>query len=235
MDIQTLEKSVKKMIGTLYMSRFPSKGVVIDIPNFDEKMSRLRSLQRKIQNHASYLSHRNKVNTGIASAIADLTTAAQKMSAGETFMAFDVERTMQNVTKEIGVTMWQGGQYRSFNYRIAGAKMKVGFQFGDTTIVTAEELGAIMVEHGRVADNYVGHSLTVDFDHLKSKGIVIPRCPVFDTFWLSRVATAEIGESGNRSLSELCSHFGIQADRPHSGGNDARYNMELLVAMTEGL
>lgn len=231
MDIQTVENSIKKLIGRLYLSRFPSKGVVVDVPGFDEKMRRLRAAFSRLQDHYRLMDQRRRLKAQSDKMQSEIAAAREGIAAGKTFMAFDVERTLQEVTKEVGVTMWKDGKFRSFNYRIEGMRLKIGFAFGDTKIVTNDELVAILIAHAEEADFYVGHSLSRDLDHLKSKGITMPIRRVFDTFWMADGRRDIFGDSGDRRLEDLARHFGIKADRPHNGGNDARYTMEVLLAM----
>lgn len=237
MDIQTIELSVKKLKRTLYMSRYPSPGVVLDVPGFDEKMKRLNAFLRRVQAHIKWLNGRRRAQEHAEKMRLPLSLVRDGIAAGKTFMAFDVERSRENVTKEVGVTLWKDGVFRSFNYRIEGSpfKFKQRFRFGKTTMVTAEELASILIAHGETADFYIGHSLAIDLEHLKSKGIDMPFRSVVDTFWLAGGWPEIFGEEGNRRLEDLARHFGITADRPHNGGNDARYTMEVLLAMVENL
>lgn len=231
MDITTIENSVKKLIGRLYLSRFPSKGVVVDVPDFDARMARLRSFQRRLRGHYRLMNQRHRLKAQGDKMRSEIDVVRDAIAAGQTFMAFDVERTMTGLTKEVGVTMWKNGNFRSFNYRVEGMRLKIGFAFGNTKVIPESELAAILVAHAEVADAYVGHSLATDLDHLKSKEIVLPFRRVFDTFWLADSRRDLFGVSGNRRLEDLAAQFGVKADRPHNGGNDARYTMEVLLAM----
>ena len=238
MDFQAIELSVKKLKRTLYMSRYPSPGVVLDVPGFDEKMTRLNAFLRRVQERIRRANSRQRARDHAEKMRLPLSLVRDGIAAGKTFMAFDVERSRDNVTKEVGVTLWKDGVFRSFNYRIEGSpfKFKTRFGFGKTTMVAdAAKLASILIAHGETADFYVGHSISIDISHLQSKGIEMPFRSVIDTFWLAGGWPEIFGEDGNRRLEDLARHFGITADRPHNGGNDARYNMEVLLAMAANL
>ena len=138
-------------------------------------------------------------------------------------------------TREIGYTTLQNGVMESFNLRNADSTRRnwVGFGFGDTQVMPASEIMTRIMAEGQKASFYVGHSLGVDLDHMREHGAKMPSRPILDTFLLAKLVGGLPRDLSGVSVSVLAKHFGIAAPKPHSGGNDARYTMEVLLAMMD--
>jgi hypothetical protein len=233
-NLDAIEKEVRLRIKNLYFSKFPENGVQIDIPDFDQNSGRLRRLQRRICEHRVFLRRRGEHKAIIAKQIKLLREIRTAIDAGARLIAIDVERNIQQVTQEIGYTTFQNGVMKSFNLRIQGApRRRTNFSFGDSEVLTWDEIKErLRIEVDKSA-YMIGHSFATDLTHMKDNGLRLPFRPLADTFWLSIIIPHfENGRHG-ANLSDMATYFGIHAPNPHSGGNDARYNMELLLAMVE--
>jgi hypothetical protein len=231
MDLNALELRVKKKVSVLYHEKHPEPGVIVDVPDFDARMGRLRAFQRNLRGHREIMTARKKRADYVASQVAVLWELSRALADGKRIMAFDVERTLSEITQEVGVTTFRRGEgFRSFNFRVEGApKRAMSFAFGNSDVMPWEEMKRRLMLEGEQSDFYVGHSIATDFEHLKSKGLRLPFRPIMDTFH----ASCLVEEREGGKLGELCEYLGVDASRPHGGGNDARYNMELALAMVD--
>jgi hypothetical protein len=239
MDLDRLERGLNEKIKELYFAKFPGDGVENDVPDFEAKMARLCHVRYLIRGsrkyeflgHREWTKRRQRVIDDCEEARAVLKTLRKLIDDGRRFTAIDVERTNDGaILQEVGITHFQAGKMLSMNLRVAGVpKRRNNFAFGDSEVLELDVLRERVVRETQDSDQYVGHNLGVDFDLLKKNGIFIPTRPVIDTM---RVSPA-VPHLRDASLVNLATYFGIAADRPHSGGNDARYNMELVLAMVE--
>lgn len=231
MNLDLLEKALKKKIGSLYLSKHPSPGVVNDVPNFEEDMLRLRKFQRRVGRHAVFMKARAKDIETRERVITELKAANTAILAGHRILAIDTER-WADVTQEIGLTIYEGGQMTSHNLRVMGDGVPPRgdyYHYGESESLTWPETVERVKREAATAKFYVGHSLIGDFESMKDQGLILPKVPFLDTFWLSHIVEGKEGVS----LSALAGHFEIETPRPHCGGNDARYNMEVLLALIE--
>ena len=138
-------------------------------------------------------------------------------------------------TREIGYTTLQNGVMESFNLRSTGTRRTswVGFQFGQTELVAEDDIIARIVSEAAKASYIVGHSIGMDMDHIREHGGVMPRRPILDTFMLASLIPEFNGHLTGANLGALAAYYGIYAPKPHSGGNDSRYTMEVLLAMID--
>jgi hypothetical protein len=149
-------------------------------------------------------------------------------------VAVGTEITGLSATRELGFTTFKNGVMVSVNLRAEDAKKShwIGFEFGDTQRVSVEEMTARLMAVAKDATFYIGHSLMIDIMHLREAGVYLPNLPILDTFELAGLVPhfAEDALDG-ANLSAVAAYFGVEAKAPHCGGNDARYNMEVLLAM----
>ncbi len=231
MDIEATERALKAKIKALYLSRHPEKGVMIDVEGFDDLMGRYRSVQRRITVHRQLMKGRRarrEFHHGIGIEVA---LVRQAIVDSKTLMAFDVERTLSDLTKEIGVTLYRDGVFESHNYRAEGMKLKTGFSYGQTEVLPIKTLYGKVREHAHRAHYYVGHALIMDFEHLRRQGVVLTKHRYFDTL---RWSQALLGFEEGNNLTALAEHFGMaEGFRAHNGGNDARMTMEVLIQMVK--
>lgn len=231
MNIDALEIRVKKAVSVLYQERFPTKGVEVSVPDFDARMERLRAVQRRMRSHRDLMGSRVRRASHVAAQLKKLSEMAGLLKAGKRIMSLDVERTMSDVLQEVGVTTFKRGEgFRSFNFRIEGApRRSMRFAFGDSEVMPLAALSERLIAEANQSSAYVGHSIGYDFDTLWDNGVMMPRLTFMDTFYASCLMEGQDG----KKLGELCAYMGVEAARPHGGGNDARYTMELVLAMIE--
>ena len=233
MDIDATLRQINGKLKALFFARYPNGHLSeeIDVPDYDATVERLKKVKGRLAAHYRLTKQRNTVSAMLARIDDEMDQAEAAIASGKILMAFDTERTFAGLTKEVGVSLYQSGTVTSFNYRIEGITHNVGFSFGETIVVSNEGLVDILTQHVKSATFLLGHSLVSDFKHLRSTGVVLPHRPFFDTYWWAERFRDRLPEIGNRSLSALCGEFGVMASRPHSGGNDARYTLELILAM----
>jgi len=228
-DLARLEKNIKARISKLYFSKFPLGGEQIEVKDFDKDMRRLRMFQRKLHGHAELTKKREKKAEMLAKYRGLLCDAHNAISSGQMIMALDIERSYTEVTQEIGITIFQNGKMQSFNLRIKNSPPRPDkFHFGSSNDMSWSEAKDVVLRYAADATFYVGHSLCVDFEHMRLNGLVLPEHPWLDTNDLSYLANMQ-----GSKLVELAGHLQIDTPVPHCGGNDARYNMEALLAMVE--
>lgn len=231
MDLARLEKNLKAKISKLYFSKFPLDCTEqVEVQDFDKNMRRLRMFQRKLQTHTELMKKREK-NAEMLRQCRDLLSRAHDaISSGKMLMSIDIERSYTEIAQEVGITIYQNGKMSSFNLRIKDTPPRPDrFHFGSSNEMTWAEAKDVVLQYANVSTFYVGHSLFVDFEHMKTNGLRLPMRPWLDTNELSYLIEGMYGSK----LGELAAHLQIAAPHPHCGGNDARYNMEVLLAMVE--
>ena len=229
MNYVALEKRLRDEIKANYFARFPAPGVRLEIEGLEARTVRLKDVLRKVQLRIKALKVRAEHEAKLAKIRFNFAVAARDIEAGKKLVAIDVERSWAHETQEIGVTVFQNGKFETMNYRVQGMHRKVGFEFGRTIVMSWEDIKEVVHLHCKDAIYYIGHSFVGDLEHMRKKELHLPRAVVMDTYFLSYICE----ENSFSSLGTLCEHFGIVANRPHCGGNDARYNMELFLAMVE--
>lgn len=249
MDYDRIQREVEGRVKALFFKHFPDGLIPIDTKGLTKKerrallnapnpvmaayraeAARLAAFKNRLRDHRNLLADRARRNEFLSKIDGEIAMGREAIAAGKVFMAFDCERTMTEVTKEVGVTIYRSatGTFESYNYRLEGMKLKTGFSYGTTQVVTMDELRAILVAHANEADFYVGHSLTIDFEHLRAQEIKLTKRRFFDTMWFSHALFGE----GSNSLSHLAERYGIaEGFRAHNGGNDARKTMEVFLQM----
>jgi hypothetical protein len=207
-----------------------------------EAKGRLAKVLSKVRAHQVLLRDRRNEKIAYANLVGRLVDLRVAIAGGARLLAFDVERSLpkkgfpHGELREIGYTVFQHGVMESHNLRSNTAERAnwVGFSFGDTKRMDDCDIHDALMLEARKADFYVGHSLLVDINYLKhTMAQRLPVKEVFDTFDLSMLVESFGQARLEANLSTVAEHFGVSAPKPHSGGNDARYNMELLLAMVE--
>lgn len=246
-DYDSIKNSLEAQLRTLYDEHFPNgmptfntkaltkeevealrepTRLILDVLN--AARYRIVRLKNKVVAHQSWIAKRRARIDYIASNIEELLYG---IDAGKVFVSFDIERCVKDITREIGITIYRSatGEIESHNYRVTKIENEY-FAYGKTEILPLDDLYARLIEVANEADFYVGHSLTVDLDHLGRRGIVLPEVPVLDTHLLS---SRIYGNESLASLVALVEHFVLGSFRPHNGGNDARMTLEVLLSMGE--
>jgi hypothetical protein len=210
----------------------------------DAAKRRYSHLLSHVRAHKAFLADRREHKTLLSDLVSRLTEVRDAMANGKIVLAWDVERswpdlvTGERETREIGYTTYRKGVISSHNLRYKDSKKRnwIGFGFGNTKVVDYKTMFEIILRETTAASFYVGHSLGVDIDHLSYEmpkhGVpMIPRKPILDTFTLSTLVFDKDKDGAN--LSAVAAQYGVETPAPHCGGNDARYNMELLLKMIE--
>jgi hypothetical protein len=152
--------------------------------------------------------------------------AYRQVISGKRFMAFDIERLESGQFHEIGITMFQGRNIESFNYRLKGIERGPKFIFGTTIEAEFDIIKNLIQIHAEGADLYVGHSIMSDLEHLSEEGITLPDRFRYDTALWSKNLFGYIP-----SLYHLTRKYNVGSTQFHCGGNDARYTAEVFLKM----
>jgi hypothetical protein len=163
--------------------------------------------------------------------IAQLRTALER---GDRLVAIDVEahRYTQKLT-EVGISIREKGHSLSYNLRLNERKKLQQhdlFDFGETIWMDQMEVHAWITGATRDAYAFIGHSFKDDILMLRRDGYELPAIPYYDTANWSR----KLFQGGQaRRLGDVCSAYGVAAPLPHNGGNDARYTLDVMMAIVE--
>jgi hypothetical protein len=228
MDLRLLRESLRKKTADLFAERFPAPGVMVHVDDFHERVERLNNLMRRVNRHQSRKGNARGARNQNQRSITEMSELRDALAAGKSILVFDCEwhRDTQ-VTHEIGYTLYGNGVTQSYNLRLSPRAHGV-FDFGRTEFLPRDEAYARFVRVCEQVEFYGGQALKNDFDHLRSHGVELPVRPVFDTLWWGRTLTGKVSK-----LSTLAEHFGVECPRPHCGGNDARYTLEIMLRMLE--
>ncbi len=205
---------------------------------------RYANLLARVRAHRAFLADRHAKREQRSKYLHLLRAVADTIDSNGVVISFDVERGWPNVDfpngefRELGMTILRGSHIESYNLRVDTAQKAhwVGFNFGETKRLSQIEIFNRFVKAASDAKFYVGHSLNVDIEYLNTimEDVGYPPIPyrrVVDTFFLASLHP-DFDEGRERAnLSNVATLYGVPAPNPHSGGNDARYNMELLQAM----
>lgn len=227
MDLKRLLNALEEKKTALFQARFPSPGVQVHIDNFYEQINRIRAVERRVRRHKNWKRAAQRDTMRQISLSQELDLVRLALSEGKTLLAFDLEWHRQHqTTQEIGLTTYRSGSIVSENIQLKPLGRR--FNYGISVMTSKEKAVEMLVARCEAADYYVGQSISNDFRNLRQNGIVIPERPHFDTERLARAFTRP--EDG-RSLTALCKAFGIDCSNMHCAGNDARYTLEVLLAM----
>ena len=229
MNFSEAERGLKDRIHHLFSQKHPSKGVVVE--GFDEQIERVQTLQRRMRAHRALMEARAQRKMVISKAKSAIRRAMYRLNDNATFMSFDVECVLDTSTiTEIGVTMLTNGEKSAFNYRVEGVESKCSeFIHGETIVLPLPEIIERLQAHAEEADNFVGHSLYLDFDFLKDNGVRLPEKWYADTASWSAIHC----ESGALKLVDLAKMYGVDHSAPHCGGNDSYTTLEVMLAMVQ--
>jgi hypothetical protein len=211
-----------------------------------EAKGRLTTVLNKVRAHRVLLRNKSDALAVREGYIQSLVNLREAIQDGAVLLCFDVERSMpydnsygtypHGELREIGYTIYQNGVMESYNLRskTAWRRYWIDFCFGATEYMDTEQMNDRILEVAKKADFYVGHSLNMDIGFLNAiMQEKIPHRRVYDTFDLAMLSE-EFGEARSEAnLANVAKVFGVDAADPHCGGNDARYTMELLLAMID--
>jgi hypothetical protein len=226
MDMEKLEKRVVAELSALFHAG-EIKG---------ERAARLRVFKGKVVRHHHWVKARAKLIERTNDIHNGIHQAAAMLEAGKTLTCIDVERGgWDRKIQEVGITKLTKDDMVSTNYVIKGVVRKRQFNFGETKFVSEDRMIRILDRELLVADAIVGHSVYIDIDHMKSFGVTFAKAfPVFDTgMWADTLTLT--GKIKDSTLKGMLNYYSIPHTVLHCGGNDARYNMELLIKMMEDL
>lgn len=178
------------------------------------------------------------------SAVQHMKTVNDCIENGDRLVCIDVEafEFNQNIILEIGITTFQSGTINTRHLIIEERIKTVNkrhvpnhkhhFLFGESEILPLRDAIAIVKQEMKGCDRLVGHSVSGDIDWLSKHGVKFNTNIVyFDTSFLCK---AYFDSNKTRmSLKDVCEKCGIDMEYAHNGGNDSRYNMQALLALTK--
>jgi hypothetical protein len=233
MNLAAIESRAKKVLGVMFRAKFPEgpHGIELDYPEYYEKKARIDKFLGVLRLHATFMKKRQARLDRIADQHNRLSNIAQILNDGMMILSFDVEQNARHGFQEVGLTTYSiADGFVSVNLkRIDAEARRIKFDFGRTKNLPLNILLQKVHDMANKCHYYVGHSIKYDIGYLQILGADIPEKPVLDTHLVSVVTDDMEG----KSLSDLAASFGVAAPNPHCGGNDARYNMELALAMIE--
>ena len=151
--------------------------------------------------------------------------ARDKLAEGKSFMALDIERTMEGQLHEIGVTILRRNKpIECYNYRLRGIQRGPQFVFGKTIEANESVVRNLIRIHAQSVDYYIGHNFTADLKHLNAEYIEIPNKYFYDTAKWSKVLHGHF-----MKLGDMARHYGLEGRQFHCAGNDARYTAEIFL------
>ena len=187
-----------------------------------KSLNKIKKLRAKIDTRITFLKSRARDEN----LYRQFRIALSKFQQNKRFMVFDIERTAAGELHEIGITLIQGKNIESFNYRVKGIVRAPTFLFGKTMEATIDVVKSLIQTHAASADFYVGHSIDDDFKHLREEGIELPKKYFYDIqYWARRV------HGRVERLYDLTQRYGVGCSQMHCGGNDARYTGEIFLKM----
>jgi hypothetical protein len=153
--------------------------------------------------------------------------ALDKFRKGKRFLSLDLERTLEGVIEEIGVTVFRGNSIETYNYALETKKRTIPFEFGETIVVATEaQMKRLVLSHFNTADFLVGHSVHFDLDALRDSGYDLPRPYYYDT---AQLCKARFGRK--LKLVDLAHYYHVGATHFHCAGNDSRYTADVFLKM----
>ena len=219
MDTDRLQWSLKGKAKAIYALRFQTNEID------DDELARQISRVRRVQQRVTEFSKNRVARARRRDFYKAISVTKSQISAGKHLMCFDIEGDFA----EIGISTYEDGHRETVNIQIQGRERSAKFTHGPSLVLHENDAAEVLISAASRADFYVGHSLKNDFDILKNNGIVLPRRPFHDTAWLSSWLFGEMV-----SLENMCRDNDVDINGSfHVGGNDAHYNIELLLRLVE--
>jgi len=160
-------------------------------------------------------------------------------------LAIDFEYDQNNncSISECGLSFYLNGVYTHEHYIIEGNyenkrnySLQFKFKFGESKIITMQELMSILVEKMKRTRYVVGHCLLSEHLIMSHHGLNILTLsniiPV-DTQYIFKSKFSYDLEHKLVSLGTLLEQLSIQNDHLHNAGNDAAYTLEAFVKMVQ--
>ena len=228
MDVGARIRAYLKASGKLYAAG------LLDRAEMDRRSARAALLVQRRDFMRSYPCHGT---TRDLLAYRRLGLLAQALASGGRVTAIDVGASLGWGVDEIGICTRVGDappvtltfHDETAGHRIPGAEplvpgtLRRESAFGGTRAVPRRVLLDAAAEAYAAADVVVFHGADADLHRLG----IEPDGRVVDT-----ARCARLWHGRYPSLSDLCGRYGIDASGAHHSGNDARYAMDVAVAMT---
>jgi len=157
---------------------------------------------------------------------------------------FEYDQNKNYAIFECGVTKSINGTVQYDHYLVdehykskKNYELQLQFQFGESKVVSMQELMIILKQSLANVDYLVGHCLLSEYLILKHYGL-----DIFNEFeQLQCLDTQKIFQEkfksglvhSNLSLSSLLELFDIEFEHLHNAGNDAAYTMTVLIKMAQ--
>lgn len=151
---------------------------------------------------------------------------------GKRLVSLDVEKfVFAHHILEFGITVFENGRLTTFHYiikeylnksnkKVSKLDKREFYNFGESILISIDELSDILNSHVTIDSILVGHSVHND---LKMLGDYYT-CNV-------KIADTQMMEGNRKSLQALLEMFQIEHSNLHNSGNDAYYTMLALLKM----
>lgn len=152
---------------------------------------------------------------------------------------FEFFQSKEMIT-EFGISVKEGDIVNSYHYLLKNAheiksdtSLQRKFRFGETKVVTIDEMKVIINDHLTSADYLLFHDYIADYKLLNLYGMPLDKfenLKIIDTQFMHRDINNLTSYKGI-TLSELLTEANIEHKKSvlHNSGNDARYTLELLI------
>lgn len=154
---------------------------------------------------------------------------------------FEYDQGKGNIVFECGITSYYNGNVQHEHYLVdehyknkRNYDLQLQFKFGESKVVSMNDLLSILKDRLYDTNYLVGHSLFSEYLVMAHHGLDITEIKsvtCMDTQNLFRRHFATNFQQNNLSLTNLLTMFDIQPEFMHNAGNDAAYTMMVLTKM----
>lgn len=154
---------------------------------------------------------------------------------------FEYDQGKGHIVFECGITSYYNGNVQHEHYLVdehyktkRNYDLQLQFKFGESKVVSMNDLMSILKDRLHDTNYLVGHSLLSEYLVMVHHGLDITEMKsvtCMDTQKLFRCHFATNFQQNNLSLTNLLTMFDIQPEFMHNAGNDAAYTMMVLTKM----
>lgn len=154
---------------------------------------------------------------------------------------FEYDQGKGHIVFECGITSYYNGTVQHEHYLVdehyktkRNYDLQLQFKFGQSKVVSMNDLMSILKDRLRDTNYLVGHSLLSEYLVMAHHGLDITEMKsvtCMDTQKLFRCHFSTSFQQNNLSLTNLLTMFDIQPEFMHNAGNDAAYTMMVLTKM----
>ena len=222
MNLQKLEQRLLDRKSELQATREGPYGYLKVGATYERDVERLNALLEKLRPKlaSQYMQARQEQHQRVVD------HARRLWERGNRFMSLDAERTYGDEIVQVGVTIFKGNEFETYNYDLDEPRIRVPFAFGKSMTVNRMQLQRLLMSHLNSVDSVVGHSLRHDLKGFNHSGFPLPDFRYFDT---ANICRTKYGYSWK--LGDLAKYYKIEARAPHNAGNDSRYGAEVFLKM----